>query len=341
MIEHGFEGDLEHLSAMGDTRRRLLAAGLAGLTTVIQPAHADEVQPGADSTALVKRYFPGFRQTVIPTSGTSIHTLIGGNGPALLLLHGYPENLMTWRRVAPLLARHFTVVVTDLRGYGDSGKPVGGDNHVNYSKRAMALDQIEVMQSLGFKQFVVVGHDRGARVAQQLARDYPDRVSKAMLLDIVPSDYVYRTIDRRVATAYFHWFFLIQPAPLPETLIQRSGDAFIQQLMGSLVPSVIEPDVFADYQRCVRNPLTLRAICEDYRAGATIDQVNAGAGDAKISVPIRVLWGEKGLVGTRYEPLTVWKDYAEQLSGRPLSCNHWLPEEMPEQIVAEIQGFAA
>lgn len=339
MIEHGFDGDLEHLSLMGETRRRLVGACLAGLVTAMQPVRADEVQPSPESASMVRRHLPGFRQAFVSTSGTTIHTVIGGSGPPVLLLHGYPENLLAWRGVAPVLARHFTVVLTDLRGYGDSGKPSGGKNHANYSKRAMALDQIEVMQSLGFKQFAVVGHDRGARVAQQIALDYPDHVTKAMLLDMVPSDYVYRTADSRVATAYFHWYFLIQPAPLPETLIQHSTSTFLKQLMDPLVPDVVAPDIYADYLRCLSNPLTVQAICEDYRAGASIDQSYSSPGAGKIRCPVHLLWGGKGLVGKRYDTLNVWKDYAENVSGRGMDCFHWLPEEMPDEIASEIKTF--
>ncbi|MFM0088802.1 alpha/beta hydrolase [Paraburkholderia sediminicola] len=278
----------------------------------------------------------------VATSGTSINLLVGGSGPPVLLLHGYPENLLAWRKVAPQLAQTNTVVVADLRGYGDSGKPPADENHETYSKRAMALDQVEVMSALGFDKFAVVGHDRGARVAQRLALDHPHRVEKIAVLDIVPTDYVYRTADRQVATAYYHWFFLVQPSPLPETMIERSVDTFMQQLMGRSVPTVVSPDVFADYVRCMRDPHTVRSICEDYRAGASIDLVHDAADRTnRISCPVHVLWGRKGLVGTRYDPLAIWRDYASNVSGRGLDCYHLLPEEAPEEVHSEVSRFIA
>jgi len=166
-------------------------------------------------------FFPGFQRQTVQTSGTSINVLAGGSGPPVLLLHGYPQTHLEWRKIVPELAKSYTLVAPDLRGYGDSGKPTGGDNHVNYSKRAMALDQVEVMEKLGFKQFAVVSHDRGARVAHRLALDHSDRIIKVVLMDICPTHYIYKTADRQLATSYFHWFFLIQPAPFPETLIGR------------------------------------------------------------------------------------------------------------------------
>ena len=219
-------------------------------------------------------FFPSFERQTVETSGTTINVLAGGNGPAVLLLHGYPQTHLEWRKVAPELAKSYTLVVPDLRGYGDSGKPSGGDNHVNYSKRAMALDQVEVMEKLGFERFAVVGHDRGARVAYRLALDHSDRLTKLVLMDICPTDYVYKTVDRQLASAYFHWFFLIQPAPFPETLIGNNVDVVLKLFIGPVMPNFIEPEAYAEYRRCFSDPATIHATCEDYRAGATIDLVH-------------------------------------------------------------------
>ena len=199
-------------------------------------------------------FFPGFRQQSIQTSGTTINVRIGGSGPPLLLLHGYPQTHIEWRKIAPELAKSFTVVMPDLRGYGDSGKPAGGEGHVNYSKRAMALDQVEVMTALGFDTFAFVGHDRGARVGHRLALDHPDRVTKLALLDICPTLHMYNTTNRLFATFYYHWFFLIQPPPFPETLIGNNVEATLKQSMGAVMPAAIEPEAFAEYLRCFSEP---------------------------------------------------------------------------------------
>src|SRR5687768_10871649 len=240
-------------------------------------------------------FFPGFEQRAIPTDGATIHTVWGGSGPPLLLLHGSPQTHVMWHKVAPRLAQSFTVVMTDLRGYGDSSKPPDGENHANYSKRAMALDQIEVMRALGFDRFAVVGHDRGARVAWRLAVEHPDAVTKAAGLDIVPMPY--DRVTREFATQYYHWFFLIQPAPLPETLIGNSVEVYLrsrfQRPTGGT--DAVTPDAFAEYLRCFRDPQTIHATCEDYRAGATIDLEHAKEdGDRKVTCPLLVLWGERG-----------------------------------------------
>ena len=285
-------------------------------------------------------FFPGFRKQTIQTSGTSINVVSGGNGPPLLLLHGYPQTHIEWRKMAPDLSRHYTLVMPDLRGYGDSGKPPGGDKHINYSKRSMALDQVEVMEKLNFRKFAVIGHDRGARVAHRLALDHPDRVTKLVMMDICPTHYMYRTADREMASAYYHWFFLIQPAPFPETLIGRSVDEVLKQLMGAVMPKGVEPEAYAEYCRCFSNPATIHAACEDYRAAASIDLEHDEADmDKKISCPVLVLWGTNGFVGTKYDVLSVWKDRATRVSGKALPCGHWLVEELPNQALAEIKSF--
>jgi haloacetate dehalogenase len=285
-------------------------------------------------------FFPEFERRTIHTSGTSINVVSGGNGPPLLLLHGYPQTHIIWRKLAPELSRNFALIMPDLRGYGDSGKPPAGDNHINYSKRSMALDQIEVMEELGFRQFAVVGHDRGARVAHRLALDHPERVSRLVMMDICPTHYMYKAADREMASAYFHWFFLIQPAPFPETLIGGSVDRWLKAFMGSVMPEGIEPEAFAEYRRCFSDPAAIQASCEDYRAAASIDLEHDEADAAnKILCPLRVLWGAKGFVGRKYDVLSIWKDRAKNVSGKGLPGSHWFAEEVPDQTLSEIKTF--
>jgi haloacetate dehalogenase len=287
-------------------------------------------------------FFPGFQRHTIETSGTTINIVVGGDGPPVLLLHGYPQTHVEWRKIAPELAKSYTLVIPDLRGYGDSGKPPDGDNHINYSKRAMALDQVEVMEKLGFKRFAVVSHDRGARVAHRLALDHPDRLTKLVLIDICPTYYMYKTADRQFASAYFHWFFLIQSAPFPETLIGNNVDVFLKLFMGSVMPKSIEPAAYAEYRRCFGDPATIHASCEDYRAAGSIDLVHDEADmDRKITCPVLALWGANGLVGRKYDVLAVWRERADHVSGKALPGGHWLAEELPESMLAEVKQFLA
>ena len=287
-------------------------------------------------------FFPGFRRQTIETGGTSINVVTGGSGPPLLLLHGYPQTHIEWRKIAPNLSTNYTLVIPDLRGYGDSGKPPAGDNHINYSKRAMALDQVEVMEKLGFQRFALVSHDRGSRVAHRLALDHSDRVTKLVMIDICPTRYMYKTADREMASAYYHWFFLIQPAPFPETLIGRSVDEVLKLLMGAVMPHGIEPEAYAEYHRCFSNPATIHAACEDYRAAASIDLQHDEADiDKKICCPVLILWGANGLIGKKYDVLSVWKDRATRVLGKALPGGHWLVEELPDQTLAEIKSFLA
>ena len=287
-------------------------------------------------------FFPGFRQQSIQTSGTTINVRIGGSGPPLLLLHGYPQTHVEWRKIAPELAKSFTVVLPDLRGYGDSGKPAGGEGHVNYSKRAMALDQVEVMTALGFDTFAFVGHDRGARVGHRLALDHPDRVTKLALLDICPTLHMYNTTNRLFATFYYHWFFLIQPPPFPETLIGSNVELTLKQSMGAVMPAAIEPEAFAEYLRCFNDPAAIHAGCEDYRAAATIDLEHDRADlDRKIACPLHLLWGARGLVGQMYDVLAVWRERASNVSGKALPCGHWVAEEVPNETLEELKAFLA
>jgi haloacetate dehalogenase len=287
-------------------------------------------------------FFPGFRRQTVQTGGAAINVLVGGDGPPVLLLHGYPQTHVEWRKIAPELAKTYTVVLADLRGYGDSSKPQGGDNHFNYSKRAMAQDQVEVMEKLGFRRFAMVSHDRGSRVGHRLALDHPDRLIKLVTMDICPTHYMYKTADRQFATAYFHWFFLIQAAPFPETLIANNVDAFLKIFMGSAMPKSIEPEAYAEYRRCFSDPATIHATCEDYRAAATIDLVHDEADmDRKISCPLLALWGATGIVGRKYDVLAVWRDRAIQVSGKALPSGHWLTEEAPDDTLAEVTRFLA
>jgi haloacetate dehalogenase len=314
-----------------------LAVIASGTTAQAAPAFA---QPVATTSPV--NFFPGFRRETIQTSGTTVNVLVGGDGPPVLLLHGYPQTHVEWRKVAPDLAKNYTLVIPDLRGYGDSGKPSDGENHINYSKRAMASDQVEVMEKLGFRQFAMVSHDRGARVGHRLALDHPDRLSKLVMMDICPTYYMYKTADRQFASAYFHWFFLIQAAPLPETLIGNDVDPWLKWAMGSVMPKFIEPDAYTEYRRCFSDPAAIHASCEDYRAAATIDLTHDEADlDRKISCPVFVLWGANGLVGRKYDVLTVWRERATQVSGKALPGGHWLAEELPNETLAEVKSFLA
>jgi len=316
---------------MTHDRRAFLQTTLAA-----SAALATEARLGAQSSA----FFPGFVTQKIQTSGATINTLRGGSGPPLLLIHGYPQTHVEWHKIAPRLAKRFTVVMTDLRGYGDSSKPQDGDNHVSYSKRAMALDQIEVMRALGFDRFAVVGHDRGARVTWRLAVEHPETVTKAAVLDIVPSPYA--RVTREFATEYYHWFFLIQPAPLPETLIGNSAEYYLRsrfQRQGAAA-NVFTSEAVAEYLRCFKDPAAIHAMCEDYRAGASIDLDHAAEdGTRKVVCPLLILWGERGTVG-RLEPvMDIWRDKAVNVTGRSLAAGHFLPEEAPEETLSALLGF--
>jgi len=286
-------------------------------------------------------FFPGFKPIRISTAGAVINGVMGGNGPPLLLLHGWPQSHVEWYRVAPKLARQFTVIATDLRGYGDSSIPADGNNHEGYSKREMARDQIEVMRSLGFDRFALAGHDRGARVGQRMAFDYPDTVTKLALIDVVPTYTVYTHLTKEFATVYYHWFLLVQPSPLPETILGSSAEFFLRTwAFNGLIPDVIPPETFAEYLRCFKNPATLHAMCEDYRAGATIDlEHEKSVLKKKIKCPVLVLWGSKGAMGLLYDVLAEWQKRAIDVRGKAFDGSHWLPEEFPEDVSAELISF--
>ncbi|MDQ3636766.1 MAG: alpha/beta hydrolase [Actinomycetota bacterium] len=286
--------------------------------------------------------FEGFERVRVETEGATIEGIRGGEGPPVLLLHGFPQTYVMWHLVAPLLAGSFTVVATNLRGYGDSSKPEGGEDHAGYSKRAMALDQVEVMRELGFDSFAVVGHDRGGRVAHRMALDHPERVTKLAVLDIVPTYHVFATADKNLATAYYHWFFLIQPYDLPEHLIGADPDYYLGKKLGGWGPGVevFTPEAYAEYQRCFRDPATIHASCEDYRAAATIDLTHDEADrDRKVECPLLALWGENGVVEKLYDPLDVWREYASDVRGRALPAGHFLAEEGPEETAEALIPF--
>ncbi len=283
-----------------------------------------------------------FEQTRIATTGAEINLRKAGQGPPLLLLHGYPQTHVMWHKIAPALAERFTVVLTDLRGYGDSAKPPGGDNHEAYSKRAMARDQVEVMAALGFGQFAVAGHDRGARVAHRMALDHPDCVTKLALLDIAPTLAMYERADMAFASAYYHWFFLIQPYDLPEHLIGADPDFYLDKKIGkwSRNRSCFDPAAIAEYKRCFRDPATIHATCEDYRAAAGIDLDHDRADlDRKIACPLLALWGAEGVIERSYPVLDIWRERAADVTGKALPCGHFLAEEAPEETLAALLEF--
>lgn len=289
---------------------------------------------------MLTHLFPGFRSQRIEVSGAVINTIIGGSGPPLLLLHGWPQNLLEWHRIAPRLARDFTVVATDLRGYGQSSKPEDGANHVGHSKRTMAGDQVEVMRKLGFDHFAVVGHDRGGRVAHRMALDHPNCVTKLAVIDIVPTLHVYSTVTKELATAYFHWFLLIQPAPIPETLFAGQGEFLLRTLFRGLDEYAMPSDVLADYARCFNDPATLHAMCEDYRAAAGVDLEHDKADlDKKIACPLLALWGEHGAMHKLYDVLETWRPRGVDVTGKAIPGGHWLPEQNPDAVYDELRRF--
>ena len=275
----------------------------------------------------------GFESRRINTSGAQIALRLAGSGPPLLLLHGYPQTHAMWHKIAPALAERFTVVAPDLRGYGDSSKPPSDDRHEPYSKRAMAQDMAEVMAELGFERFQVAGHDRGGRVAHRLALDHAVRVQRLAVLDIAPTREMYRRADETFGRYYYHWFFLIQPYDLPERLIGNDPDYYLEKKIGawSRVEDCFAPAAVEAYKRAFRDPATIHATCEDYRAAAGIDLEHDEAElDRKVNCPLLALWGGRGAVGRMYDVPAVWRERAEDVRGAELDCGHFLPEEAPE-----------
>jgi haloacetate dehalogenase len=287
----------------------------------------------------------GFKRSEIKTSGARIVTVTGGKGPPLLLMHGNPFNHLSWQKIAPRLATEFTVVATDLRGYGDSEKPPGGPRHINYSFRAMAQDQVEVMAALGFERFYAAGHDRGARVLHRMCLDHPQKVARAAIIDIVPQHHLYANISKAWATFSWHWFFNIQPYDLPEKMMGADPDWFIKKKLAKTEQGLgfFDPAALQDFMRCFRNPATIHAICEDYRAGASIDlemdeaDVQAGR---KMDCPLLLLWGATGGVGRNQKSMEIWPRYASDIrAGKALPSGHYVQEEAPEETYTELRAF--
>lgn len=289
--------------------------------------------------------FPGFEQRMFPVDHeVTIKAVIGGSGPPLLLLHGHPQTHAMWHRVAPALAKRFTVIATDLRGYGDSAKPHGTADHANYAKRAMAADQVALMRQLGFPRFRLVAHDRGARVAHRLAMDHANAVEKLALLDIAPTLAMYEQTTMQFAQAYFHWFLLIQPYPYPETLLSADVEFHMRSVMGGRHAgmSAFAPEAFAEYVRCAKLAGTVHGWCEDYRAAATIDLEHDRADRAaglKLAMPLLVLWGKHGVIERCFKPLDEWNKVAADVRGQALPCGHYIAEEAPDALLAELNAF--
>jgi haloacetate dehalogenase len=286
--------------------------------------------------------FEGFTRHRIETSqSTTINLVTAGTGEALLLLHGCPETLVMWHKIAPALADDFAVVASDLRGYGDSSKPRGPSDHRTYSFRAMARDQVEVMKALGHDRFLVVGHDRGARVVHRMALDHPGAVRKAAVLDILPTLTLYEETDAQFASAYWEWFFFIQGYDFPETLIGAAPEKFLRYELGPLVDGgVIAQEAWNEYLRCIGDPAAIHAMCEDYRAGASIDLEHDRSDlDRQVTCPLLVLWGGENSIWKRFDMLGTWSQRAVNVTGEALPCGHYLAEEAPDATYARLHAF--
>ena len=292
--------------------------------------------------------FEGFQLQTIDTGEARIRVRHGGNGPPLLLLHGHPQTHFMWHRVAPMLARDFTVVAADLRGYGLSSKPPTTPDHEPYSKRAMARDQVALMRQLGFERFSVAGHDRGGRCAYRMALDFPDHVLRLAVLDILPTSEHFRRADMRFGLGYWHWFFLAQPFDMPERVIGADPRGFFTRSWPRDVngvprpPAYFAPEALDDYISCYLDPATVHATCEDYRAGATfdfkLDEADRTSGH-RITCPVLALWAARGVLAQWYDVLAIWRDWAEDVRGGALDSGHYLPEEAPEATAAELRAF--
>ncbi|WP_245258672.1 alpha/beta hydrolase [Methylopila sp. M107] len=286
---------------------------------------------------------PGFRLADVDVGGgITIHAAHAGSGPPLMLLHGHPQTHVTWRKIAGRLAERFTVFCPDLRGYGDSSKPLGGPDHRNYAKRAMAADQVALMRAFGHERFRMVGHDRGGRVGHRLALDFPDALEKLAVFDIAPTATMYARADRDFATRYFWWFFLIQPAPLPERMILGDVEYFLREHVErqNKISGATEEAAFAEYLRCYRSPEGVHAVCEDYRAAATIDlDHDAADAERRVECPLLALWGARGVVGRTYDVLDTWREKARLVSGQAIDCGHTLQEERPDETLEALLAF--
>jgi haloacetate dehalogenase len=311
-------------------RREILRAG-AALTVGALAARGAAAQ-AADASALDAKLLPGFKVEKVKTSGATLHAVKGGSGPPLLLIHGAPLSHLSWFKVAPELAKTYTVIAADLRGYGDSSKPEDGDNHVNYSKRAMAQDQIDLMKHYGFDRFAVVGHDRGGRVAHRLALDHPQAVTRAAVLDIVPTHYLYTHVTKAFVDAYFHWFLYIRPAPFPEKILNGDPAQFGRG----------PPELREEYARIYRDPAAVHGMCEDYRASAgidmTYDEADLKAGK-KVACPLYTLWASDAAMGRMYDVLGIWKDYASNVQGAAITGGHNMQEGNPAGVLEKLLPF--
>lgn len=311
------------------SRRELFdqTVSAAALAAIAPPRSAGAAQAAGGGV----EFFPGFTATRVKTSGAEIHVVHGGSGPPVLLLHGAPQTHISWRLVAPELAKTHTVYVPDLRGYGASSKPPDGERHGNYSKRAMALDQVEMMTHFGHVRFPVVGHDRGGRVGHRLALDHPGAVTKLAVLDIVPTYYLYTHVTIEFIQAYFHWFNYVRAAPGPEEQLKAQFDAQAAKAT---------TEVQRAYMRAYTDPANIHGMCEDYRAGASIDlQHDAADLQKKIACPLLTLWGAKAPMGRLYDVLAIWKERATTVTGKPMPAGHNIQEDAPEATLAEIRAF--
>jgi haloacetate dehalogenase len=288
----------------------------------------------------------GFDERMIEAGGIRIRVRTAGSGPPLLLLHGYPQSLLMWHRVAPALAEGHAVVLADLRGYGSSDKPVVSEDGTTYAKRTMAADQVAVMEALGHRRFAVIGHDRGARVGHRLALDHPDRIAAIAVLDIIPTLHMFEHVDRAMASEYFHWFFLARPDGLPERLLMRDPDAWIDsRFQGRHAGGQpIDPIALAEYRSAFRDPAMIKATCADYRAAGSIDLAHDRADRAagrRVEAPLLVLWGRASYVGRNFDPVLVWQDYARDVFGAALDADHYLAEEAPGPTLTALTPFLA
>jgi haloacetate dehalogenase len=319
-------------------RRELLTAIGASYVVSGFSRGVDASSPTASAAALPQapaadtlRFFPGFKTFDVKTSGAVIHGVVGGSGPPILLLHGAPQTHVTWRLVAPELAKTHTVIAPDLRGYGDSSKPADGESHVNYSKRSMAVDQVEVMKHFAFDRFPVVGQDRGGRVGHRLALDHPDKVTALAVLDIVPTYYHYTHVTIEFVQAYFHWFNYLRPAPGPENDLKAQTEAQLARATS---------DVQREYLRTSGQADSIHGMCEDYRAGASIDLKHDEADlSRKIGCPLHVLWSERGPIGRLFDLMKIWGDRGSKVTGKGLPGGHYLQEDVPEQVLAEVRAL--
>jgi haloacetate dehalogenase len=290
--------------------------------------------------------FPGFNRHRIRTAGADINLCRGGEGPPLLLLHGFPQTHAMWHRLAPALAQRFTVIAADLRGYGDSSKPPSTPDHAAYSKRVMAQDMVEVMAQLGWTTFAVVGHDRGARVAYRMALDHPRTVTKLCVLDVVPTYTIWSRMDMRSALTTYHWLFLAQPDGLPETLIGADPGYYLRETLRRWADrqDAFDPGAMAEYVRCFSDSAAIHAACEDYRAGATLDfeHDKADHGRRKIACPVLALWGQRGFAKGNddvEDPVAVWREWADDVRGHGVRCGHFLAEENPDDTLRALENF--